>query len=169
MNLSDIIWRIGRRSRQEIERIIKQAIASGTAASDKTVIAALENLMNPSYKKAKLTSLHGRRVGYEGSRVLRTSMMDAFNEASKLSSEKNPGVSDNLVLTSPGACEEICAPKEGKSVKKEGWPTYHPSCRCTTVEVVQSIEQFTDNWIDYMNGGSHPDLDKWYKEIYKVA
>ncbi len=168
MNLSDIIWRIGRRSRQEIERIIKQAIASGTAASDKTVIAALENLMNPSYKKAKLTSLHGRRVGYEGSRVLRTSMMDAFNEASRLSSEKNPGVSDNLVLTSAGACE-ICAPKEGKSVKEEGWPTYHPSCRCTTVSEVMSPEQFTDNWIDFMKGGSHPDLKNWYENVYKVA
>ena len=170
MNLSDRIWRIDKRSRQEIERILKQAFASGKSASDKTVIAALENLMNPSYTKTKLTSLHGRRVGYEGSRLLRTSMAEAFSQADKLSASKNPGFKGLNFLAASGCCE-ICTENNGKDVKEVGYPPAHPNCRCTTEEITMSTEQWTDNWIEWMRDkSSHPELSDWYENVYrKVA
>jgi len=168
LKLSDRVWLLDKRTKQEIERIVMQNIISGEAASNKLTISALENLLNPEYTPAKLTSLHGRRVGFEASRLLRTEMSTAFNEADRLSSNRNPGVSDNLVLTSPGACE-ICAPKEGKSVNDGGWPGYHAQCRCTTVSVILSVSEFTDRWISFQNGGYDSELADWYKNIYKAA
>lgn len=170
LKLSDRLWLLDRRTKQEIERIVMQHVISGGAASDRVTISALENLLNPAYTPAKLTSLHGRKVGYEASRLLRTTMAEAFAEGDRLSNRVNPGITDTLVLTSPGACE-ICAPKEGKSVKEEGYPIYHPQCRCTTISEVMSSEMFADKWVDFMHGGNQPGLAKWYNEIYlgKVA
>ncbi len=170
LKLSDRIWLLDRRTKQEIERIVMQHVISGGAASDKVTLSALENLLNPSYTPAKLTSLHGRKVGYEASRLLRTTTAEAFNEGDRMSNQMNPGITDTLVLTSPGACTEICAPKEGKSVKEEGYPTYHPSCRCTTISEVISPEQFANSWIDFMgNPKSHPELEDWLLNVYKAA
>jgi hypothetical protein len=166
LKLSDRIWLLDRRTKQEIERIVMQHVISGGAASDRVTISALENLLNPAYTPAKLTSLHGRKVGYEASRLLRTTVAEAFNEGDRLSNNVNPGITDTLILTAPGACTEICAPKEGKSVKDEGYPTYHPSCRCTTRSEVLSPESFADKWVDFMHGGNQPRLAKWYNEIY---
>lgn len=169
LKLSDRVWLLDRRTKQEIERIVMQNIISGGAASNRVTLSALENLLNPGYKPAKLTSLHGRKVGVEASRLLRTSTAEAFNEGDRLSALKNPGVIDQTVLTTAGACE-ICAPKEGKSVKEEGYPTYHPNCTCSTLDVVESIEAFTDRWISFMkNPDSQPDLGKWLLEVYQKA
>ncbi len=169
LKLSDRLWLLDRRTKQEIERIVMQHIVSGGAASDKVTLSALENLLNPNYKVAKLTSLHGRKVGYEASRLLRTTTSEAFAEGDRLSNKMNPGITDTLVLTSPGACE-ICAPKEGKSVKEEGYPTYHPQCKCTTISEVLSPEDFANNWIEFMdNPNSHPELQDWLVNVYKKA
>jgi hypothetical protein len=146
-----------------------QHVISGGAASDKVTLSALENLLNPTWKKTKLTSLHGRRVGYEASRLLRTTTAEAFNEGDRMSNEMNPGITDTLVLTSPGACE-ICAPKEGKSVKEEGYPIFHVNCRCTTISEVMTPEQFASSWIEFMKDQStHPEYSQWLLEYYKAA
>jgi hypothetical protein len=170
LKLSDRIWLLDRRSKQEIERIVMSNIISGGSASNKVTLSALDNLLNPSLKKAKLTSLHGRKVGYESSRLLRTSTSEAFNEGDRMSNNANPGVSGETWLASPNACDD-CVSKDGRNVNDVGYPPTdsHPNCRCTTLAIVQSVEQFTNNWIDYMHGGNHPDLDKWYNEVYKKA
>ncbi len=169
LKLSDRVWLLDRRSKQEIERIVLQHVISGGSASDRLTISALENLLNPNYSPAKLTSLHGRKVGYEASRLLRTTTAEAFNEGDRLSSNVNPGIKDTLVLTSPGACP-ICAAKEGKSVKDEGYPTYHPNCMCSTRSIVMSPESFADQWVSFMkNPASQPKLNDWYINIYKAA
>jgi hypothetical protein len=169
LKLSDRVWLLDSRTKQEIERIVMQHIVSGGAASDKVTLSALENLLNPNYTPAKLTSLHGRKVGYEASRLLRTTTAEAFAEGDRLSNKMNPGITDTLVLTSPGACE-ICAPKEGKSVKEEGYPTYHAQCRCTTRSEVLSPEEFASSWVEFMKDQStHPEYSKWLLEVYKAA
>jgi len=169
LKLSDRVWLLDRRSKQEIERIVLQHVISGGSASDRLTISALENLLNPNYSPAKLTSLHGRKVGYEASRLLRTTTAEAFNEGDRLSSNVNPGIKDTLVLTSPGACE-VCAPKEGKSVKEEGYPIYHPNCMCTTISEVLSPEQFANRWVKFMeNPGSDKQLNDWYINVYRAA
>src|SRR4030042_1242415 len=62
LKLSDRVWLLDRRTNQEIERIVMSNIISGGSASDKVTLSALENLLNPKYTPAKLTSLHGRKV-----------------------------------------------------------------------------------------------------------
>jgi hypothetical protein len=169
LKLSDRIWLIDKRSKQEIERIIMQNVLSGGSASDKVTIKALENLFNPEYTPAKLTSLHGRRVGYEASRLLRTEMSVAFNEADRLSSEKNPGSTGEKWLIAIGACE-ACTALNGLSVKETGYPPLHSNCRCCLLNDVQSIEAFTNRWISFMdNPASDKKLGNWILEVYKKA
>ena len=169
LKLSDRVWLLEKRTKQEIERIILQNIVSGGAASDKVTISALDNLLSPSLKKAKLTSLHGRRVGYESSRLLRTSMSEAFAEGDRLSSMKNPGTTGLKFLIALGACE-ICTPLDGLPVEQTGLPPIHPNCRCSVLEEVMSVEKFTDSWIDFMNNpDKYPKYQDWLINVYKAA
>jgi len=169
LKLSDRIWLLDKRGKQEIERIIMQNVISGGSASDRITISALENLFNPEYTPAKLTSLHGKKVGYEASRLLRTSMMEALNEADRMSSEKNPGSKGQRLLVAIGACEQ-CEPLDGEPLEKTGIPPLHPNCRCTSIDVVEDITAFTDRYLQFMeNPNSQPDLAKWYEEVYKKA
>lgn len=168
LKLSDRIWLLKKRTKQEIERIVMQHIISGGSASDKVTLSALENLLSPTHP-GKLTSLHGRRVFLEGSRLLRTSAMEAYNEADRMSSEKNPGSKGQQWLTADGCCD-LCDAKNGRDVKDVGYPPEHPNCRCSTIDVVEDITTFTDRYIEFMNNpASQPDLVKWYNEIYKAA
>jgi hypothetical protein len=169
LKLSDRLWLLDRRTKQEIERIVMQHVISGGAASDKVTISALNNLLNPGYTPAKLTSLHGRRVSYEASRLLRTSVAEAFNEGDRLSNLKNPGITDTLVLVAAGCCD-LCEEKDGKSVKDVGYPNFHVNCRCTTISEVISPEVFADHWISFMkNPLSDEKLNDWFINIYKKA
>jgi len=169
LKLSDRVWLLNRRTKQEIERIVMQNVVAGGAASDRLTLSALENLLNPKYTPTKLTSLHGRKVSYEASRLLRTEMAISFNEADRLSSNLNPGSKGLMWLSASGCCE-ICDENEGKPVNDVGIPPAHPNCRCSTTEDIVSVEQFTSNWIAYMeNPASQPELAKWYKEVYKKA
>jgi hypothetical protein len=168
LKLSDRVWLLDKRTKGEIERIIMQNVLSGGSASDKVTLSLLENLLNPDYTPAKLTSLHGRKVPYEAARLLRTEMSVAFNEADRLSSEKNPGSTGQKWLIAIGACPQ-CTPLNGEPVSKVGYPPLHPNCRCTTLNDIMSVDAFTDKWIDFMKGGSHPKLADWYENIYKAA
>jgi hypothetical protein len=169
LKLSERIWLLETRTKNEIERIIMQNVISGGSASDKAVISALERLFNPTYTPTKLTSLHGRRVGYEASRLLRTSTAEAFNEGQRLSNLKNPGVHGETWLTAPGCCD-ICDEKNGKDVKDVGYPTEHPNCRCTTLSVVESVEDFTDRYLAFMdNPAGDKQLSDWLLNVYKKA
>lgn len=169
LKLSDRVWLLDRRTKQEIERIVLQHVISGGSASDRLTISALENLLNPNYSPAKLTSLHGRKVGYEASRLLRTTTAEAFNEGDRLSSNTNPGLLATKWLVAPGCCD-ICEEKDGEDVKKVGRPPEHPNCRCTTIDEVMSPEQFADKWVSFMkNPVSQPKLNDWYINIYKAA
>jgi len=167
LKLSDRIWLLDRRTKQEIERIVLQNIISGGSASDKVTLSALENLLNPNYTPAKLTSLHGRKVGYEASRLLRTSTSEAFNEGDRLSNNANPGVSGETWLVAPGCCD-ICESYDGRNVNDVGYPPEHPNCRCTTLAIVESIEGFTNNWIDFMhNQDKYPRYSQWMEDVYR--
>jgi hypothetical protein len=95
-------------------------------------------------------------------------MSIAFNEADRLSSEKNPGSTGEKWLIAIGACEQ-CTPLNGEPVSQVGYPPLHPQCGCTTLNDVMSIEAFTDSWLDYMNGGSNPKFDDWMINVYKAA
>jgi len=169
LKLSDRVWLLNRRTKQEIERIVMQNVVAGGSASDRLTLSALENLLNPKYTPAKLTSLHGRKVSYEASRLLRTEMAISFNEADRLSSNLNPGSKGLMWLSASGCCE-ICDENDGKNTNETGIPPAHPNCRCSTTEDIISVEQFTSNWIAYMeNPASQPELAEWYKEVYEKA
>ena len=166
LKLSDRIWLLDRRTKQEIERIVMSNIVSGGAASDKVTISALNNLLNPAYTPAKLTSLHGRKVGYEASRLLRTSTSEAFNEGDRMSNNANPGVHGEVWLTATGCCD-LCDEKDGKDVTDVGYPPEHPNCRCTTLAKVESVSDFTDRFVKFMdNPDSDKQLQDWLVNVY---
>lgn len=166
LKLSDRVWLLDKRTKQEIERIVMQNVLSGGSASNKATLSALENLLNPQYTPAKLTSLHGRKVSYEASRLLRTETSIAFNEADRLSSEKNPGSTGEKWFTAIGACE-ICEPLNGEPVSQTGYPPQHSNCRCTTLNDVMSVEDFTQRYLDFMdNPSSDKRLGDWVMNVY---
>lgn len=167
LKLSDRIWRLDRVTKQEIERIVMQNIMSGGAASDELTTSALKNLLNPYYTPTKLTSLHGRKVCYEASRLLRTETSVAANEAERLAAERNPGVTNLKWLVAIGACEQ-CQPLDGRPVSEVGYPPLHPSCRCTVLSEVQSVESFTERYLNFMdNPSSDIALGNWLINVYQ--
>lgn len=167
LKLSDRVWLLDRRTKQEIERIVMQNIVSGGSASNKVTLSALQNLLNPEYTPAKLTSLHGRQVGYEASRLLRTSTSEAFNEGTRMSNAGNPGVRDETWQADPDCCDE-CDALNGENCSEVGYPPLHPNCRCDTIAQVESVSDFTDRWISFMdNPSSQPDLQTWYNDVYR--
>lgn len=167
LKLSKRIWLLDRRTKQEIERIVMQNIIIGGSASDQTTLAALNHLLNPNYNPAKLTALHGRRVSYEASRLLRTEMSIAFNEADRLSSNANPGSTGLKWLMAIGACIS-CQDLNGLSTEETGYPPLHPNCRCTTLNDVMSVKDFTNSWIDFMhNQDKYPKYQDWILNVYR--
>ena len=169
LKLSDRIWILNVRTKREIERIVLEEIASGRPASSKILEARLNKLLNPA-RRGVMTKLHGRRVLYDATRLLRTERATAFREADRIASLKNPGLNGIEWHTSGDACAE-CNDLVG-IYKPENLPTTpHSNCNCYTTDAAISSKQFADNWVENMrNPGSHPELDDWYKNVYrKVA
>jgi len=176
LKLSDRIWLLDKRAKREIERIVLEEIVSGRPASSKVLEARLNKLLNPS-RRAITTKLHGRRVQFDAARLLRTERTNAFREADRMSSLKNPGLIGILWSTSGDACsicEDIASNDEGLGpgvYKPENLPvTPHPHCECYTTDKAISSQQFVNNWIGFMkNPASQPQLGSWYKEVYRKA
>jgi hypothetical protein len=93
-------------------------------------------------------------------------MSIAFNEASRLSSEKNPGNTGMKLLVAIGACE-ICEPLNGEPIEQTGLPPLHSNCRCVVLEEVMPVEEFTNRWISFMdNPSSDKKLGDWMLNVY---
>jgi len=178
LKLSDRIWILDKRTKGEIERIVLEEIASGRPASDRVLDARLNKLLNPS-RRAIRTTLHGRNVSFDAARLLRTERAIAFREADRMASLKNPGLIGIQWHTSGDACS-ICEDIASGGSKGLGAGVYtpeelpaipHPQCMCYTTDVAISSKEFTTNWIEWMNDkSSHPELGKWYENLYlKVA
>ena len=171
LKLSDRIWLLDKRTKREIERIVLEEIASGRPASSKVLEARLNKLLNPE-RRGITTKLHGRRVQFDAARLMRTERTTAFREADRMASMNNPGLIGIEWHTSGeacGTCEDIAS---GSPYKPENLPaTPHPMCQCYTTDKAISSQEFTNNWIEFMrNPASQPELDLWYKNIYrKVA
>jgi len=177
LKLSDRIWILDKRTKQEIERIVLEEIASGRPASDRILEARLNKLLNPS-RRAITTKLHGRNVQFDAARLLRTERATAFREADRLASMNNPGLVGIAWHTTGDACaecEDIASGGDeglGAGVyKPENLPAQpHPQCMCYTSDVAISSKQFTTNWIEFIDSKStHPELDLWYKDVYLKA
>ena len=177
LKLSDRIWMLNTRTKREMERIILEEIVSGRPASSKVLEARLNKLLNPS-RRAITTKLHGRTVQFDAARLLRTERTNAFREADRMASLNNPGLIGIEWHTSGdacGTCEDIASSDEGYGsgvYKPDNLPaTPHPHCECYTTDKAISSQEFTNNWIGFMNNpASQPELASWYKEVYrKVA
>ena len=177
LKLSDRIWILDKRTKGEIERIVLEEIASGRPASDRVLDARLNKLLNPS-RRAVRTTLHGRNVSFDAARLLRTERTIAFREADRMASMKNPGLIGIQWHTSGDACVECSDLASGGDkglgagvYKPENLPANpHPMCQCYTTDVAISSQQFTNNWLAYMdNPASHPELGQWYENVYLKA
>ena len=166
LKLSERIWRLDKITKGQIERIVLEAISTGRSASDPILNRTLASLLNPNYT-GKLTTLHGRSVSYEASRLLRTQSRIAHMEADRMSSLANPGV--QMVEWRRGAYEDcdICdrLAAEGPYKPNEIPIHSHPNCVCSLVPIAEDIEKFTDRYLEFMdNPKSQPDLMQWMSD-----
>lgn len=176
LKLSDRIWLLDKRTKREIERIVLDEIIAGRPASSRVLEHRLNKLLNPD-RRAIITKLHGRRVQFDAVRLLRTERTITFREADRMASLSNPGLIGIQWHTSGDACatcEGLASHDSGLGpgvYKPEDLPANpHPHCECYTTDVSVSSKQFTDSWIEYMrNPASQPELNRWYKEVYKRA
>lgn len=171
LKLSDRIWRLDKATKGQIERLVMEAISTGRSASDPVLTKALASMFNPNYT-GTITELHGRKVWYEATRILRTENRIAFMEANRLSTKANPGV--QMMDWRRGGYEDcdICdrLAEEGP-YKPDELPYHsHPSCMCYTVPIAESVESFTDRYLEFKeNPSSQPDLMEWAKIYLRKA
>jgi hypothetical protein len=174
LTLSDRIWALERNTQNGIERIILDSIARGVPASDADTIAQLERFLRPDRLNVR-TTLHGRNVSYDASRLLRTERTVAFREAQRMSAERNPGV-DAICWELSNShekedeCDELASADDGMGpgvYKIEDEPDIpHPNCLCTTYELVASLDEFADRAISWINGGDDEGLQTWFNDVY---
>jgi len=179
LKLSDRIWILNRRTKQELERIILEEIAAGRSASSKVLEARLNNLLSPDRRAIK-TTLHGRSVSFDAARLLRTERTLAYREADRMAAMANPGnrgIKWKLSLAERycSTCKNIAsADKYGLGpgiYPAEQMPSIpHPQCMCTTYQVTISTDELVKDWTEWMdNKSTHPEITQWYETYYRRA
>jgi len=114
LKLSDRVWKLKHGTQGQIERIVMEAIITGKPASDPMLTNTLMGMFNPEYK-GKLTTLHGRKVWYEATRLLRTARTEAFAEADRMGYKANPGVKKvNWHTSNDDRTCDICLARDGE-------------------------------------------------------
>ncbi len=156
LKLSNRIWILKRRTRQEIERIITDTIISGEAASSSLMTTRLEKLLKPG-RAAVRTRLHGRNVSFDAARLLRTERTLAFRHADSMAATQNTGligIKWNIVKDDRTTviCKNLNSQdiwNLGAGVYKKGSEPYNPhiQCRSWPTEVSVSSKQFVDSWL----------------------
>ena len=158
--LSDRVWDAGQETRRNIDRVLRQALATG---EDALVTAdKLETYLNPSLrpKRTKMGRLRrnqprsvvtatpgrGGQGSYAARRLTRTEMTRAHAEATRIAGTLNrwvTGLKYNLSPSHPRAdiCDPLAAHDEGngRGVYTTGGcplPPRHPHCLCFVTQVV---------------------------------
>ncbi len=179
--LSRSIWRLNQNTRNGLSRLVTEGVARGFHYDDPRIIQQVERFLQPAKLNAKTMraqklqnritrklkdgteyTFRQRPVSYDAARLLRTEFGNAFKEASHLAAERNPACEGEMWVMSAfhpdiGCdCENYAQHDEGlgEGVYSVGnFPmTPHPSCLCTSQQVVVEMEKFM-GWIeDYMNG-----------------
>lgn len=156
LRLSNRIWILKRRTRGEIQRIVKDTIIQGEASSSRIMTQRLAKLLKPGRIGIR-TRLHGKNVSFDAARLLRTERTLAYRQADSMAVKRNGGaigikwniVNDNKTTT---ICKNLNSQDIwglGAGVYKIGNEPYnpHPQCRSWPTEISVSSKQFVDSWL----------------------
>jgi hypothetical protein len=161
--LSDRIWRARQAVREQIDAVLRKAIASGQDALE--VADILEQFLDPAYspvrnalnriirgqRKSIVTSSPGRggMGSFPARRIARTEITRAHGQATIMAAERTPfatGIRWHTSGSHPRAdeCDSKAAGSPYAPNRVPGYPS-HPQCLCyLTVETVNDTDAVVD-------------------------
>jgi hypothetical protein len=148
MHLSDRIWPMEQKIRDDIDYIVAQGVALQKPTYD--IAKDLEKYVNPEAKKdwswSKVYPGTSKRVDYNAQRVARTSITHGYQYSVKNCAENDPiaiGI-EWLASNSVRSCP-ICQERNGKIYKPEDLPLDHPNGMCTmAIAYDKSLDEIAD-------------------------
>ncbi|MGY0692628.1 retron-type reverse transcriptase [Virgibacillus sp. FSP13] len=187
LSTSDRIWRNSKRAETVVRNIIQEGVATGSDA--KEVAQALEKYVQSDSKTMaehypnmmeRIQSRVPIRLSYEALRLARTEMTAAFGEGTIQGGRVSPSyIGTRWVLSPSHPVKDICDTFAnadhglGKGVYPKGEePMFppHPNCLCTLLPVHEQPEDLVARLRDWMKRpASQPDLEEWYRDVYKSA
>jgi len=168
--LSARIWSYGEGFENDIQYVINQAILEKKSAIE--LARDLEKyVLDPAKRETDWGSaypnLRHKKVDYNAMRLARTSINHSYQTASIQSSNINPfveGIQWHSAMIHGRTCE-LCMERHGQVFPVDDVPLDHPNGLCTMIPYIpkdlDTVAEELRNWVD---GGSNPKLDKWYKE-----
>jgi hypothetical protein len=161
--LSDRLWRARRGVRDQVDQVLRRAIASGQDALE--VADILEQFLDPSYspvrnalgrlirgqRRAIVTSSPGRggMGSFSARRLARTEITRAHGQATLMVADRTPFATGVRWNTSgahprPDECDRKAAGSPYPTDRVPQYPS-HPACLCVlTIETVSDVDAVVD-------------------------
>ncbi len=175
LKISDRVWRTSERARNNIQRVVEDAVARGQDA--RTTAKQVQQYLQPGvFKPHKLEVRQRLRidtdVSYQAMRLARTEMNNAFHEGTIAANQHSPGYLGIFWKLSgahnvPDVCTDMAVdmshgepgfyPKGREPVRP------HPNCRCVAISSYENPAQFVERLREWRDDPSlHSDIDAWY-------
>lgn len=189
LTLSERIWSVSLKFRDELKMLIDMSVAEGLGA--KKTAQLIEVLANKGGHQLKRTVLAdypkawqrfgqycwSKNTNWEALRLARTELNFSYHEAAVIAGRMTPGYVGCKWNLSPAhpeydICDEYAENDEdglGPGGYKSGnEPLFsHPNCLCYLTPIFNDDDSWSNKVADWVNGGSNPELDKWYSEVYR--
>jgi hypothetical protein len=172
LKLSDRVWRIVEHHRKAVTRLVEDGVARGL--DSRTLAKQVERYLEPDKWTVMKTETRRRLgvpkdVSYEGMRLARTEMNNAFHEGAIAANTATPsyrGVCWRLSNSHPfpDVCDDY-AKHEGNGFwpKGEEPARPHPQCMCVVVPVHEDPQAFAERLRGWAaDPASQPELEEWY-------
>ncbi|QAS52387.1 hypothetical protein [Halobacillus litoralis] len=187
LSTSDRIWRNSQKAGTSIRTIIQEGIVMGKDVRE--VARSLEKYAQngkqtlardyPNMMK-RLGNRIPQDVSYEALRLARTEMTAAFGEGTIQSVRVSPSSKGIQWVLSPShpvvdICDTFANADHGLGrgvypVGEEPMFPPHPNCLCSLLPVHEDPDDFVDKLKEWReNPQSQPQIEEWYKEVYKAA
>lgn len=183
LTLSERIWTTSKTVNESLGAIVVDALKEGDHPRDiakkmqryvqadaKTLVVEYPNMME------RIGDMLPDDLSYEALRLARTEMASAYGEAEIRTAEEAP-YSEGIKweLSNAGVACQTCRDNAERitdlgvgSYRTDELPTYpaHPNCMCKLTHIVEDLQDFSKRMKEWVDGVPHPDIEKWYKEVY---
>ncbi len=175
LKISDRVWRTGEKARDSVRMIVEDAVARGQDA--RTTAKQVQQYLKPGVwtaHKAETARRLGvsKDVSYEGMRLARTEMNNAFHEGTIAANQHAPGYQGVYWRLSPAhpapdVCDDMAESmlygRTGFYPKGQEPVRPHPQCFCNVIPAYEDSAQFTERLREWTrNPELHPDIGAWY-------
>jgi len=168
--LSHRIWNYTNEFGQDIQYMVNRGLLEKKSAIE--LAKDLEEFVKEPAKRETdwgkvYPNLINKRVDYNAMRLARTSINHAYQTASIQSSNMNPfveGIQWHSAMIHGRTCE-VCMERHGQVFPKNNVPLDHPNGLCTMIPYIpKDLDTVAGELKAWIDGGSNPMLDKWYKD-----